>query len=334
MSEVPAPVVFVISLVVLSWASLRLTDVLERVGARLRFPDGLLGIVTALAADAPEISSAFAALVGDHHDVGLGVVLGSNIFNLAGLLGLSAVVAGRVSIGRKGLWFNGAVSLVVSAIVLGVILGGISPGWSLVVVLLVLAPYVGLIAIRQPELVRLRVPAPVRRFLAEAIGHVHRDARKRDSLAHARWHDAFLGLAAIALIIVAGFGCVRSVVALAESWSVSSGVMSMLVLAALTSVPNLLAAVRLAKERKGAAVVSETLNSNSLNVLAGICLPAWLFGFVRPSAEVLFAAFWLIGMKLFALGASGHRHGLHRSAGWVLIALYLAFVAIIVVWPG
>jgi hypothetical protein len=58
----------------MSWASVRLTASLERIGAWLRFSEGLLGIVTALGADPPEICSAFAALSLNHHEVGLGVV--------------------------------------------------------------------------------------------------------------------------------------------------------------------------------------------------------------------------------------------------------------------
>jgi cation:H+ antiporter len=60
----------------------------------------LLGIVTALGADSPEIASAITALAAGHSDLGVGVVIGSNIFNLAALLGLSALVAVRP--GREG----------------------------------------------------------------------------------------------------------------------------------------------------------------------------------------------------------------------------------------
>ena len=45
-----------------------------------------LGMLAALAADAPEITAAVTALI--HHDphIGAGVVIGSNVFNLAALL--------------------------------------------------------------------------------------------------------------------------------------------------------------------------------------------------------------------------------------------------------
>lgn len=103
MLEREVMIVFGASMAVMFWASVRLTTALEDIGARLRFSEGLLGIVTALGADAPEVSAAFVALLSNHLEVGLGVVPGSDIFNLAGLLGLSALVAGRVSIGRQDL---------------------------------------------------------------------------------------------------------------------------------------------------------------------------------------------------------------------------------------
>jgi len=51
-------VFFLIALAVMSGASVAFTASLERIGARLRFPEALLGLFAALGADAPEISSA------------------------------------------------------------------------------------------------------------------------------------------------------------------------------------------------------------------------------------------------------------------------------------
>ena len=56
--------------------------------AGLGLAAGLLGLLTALGADAPEISSASSALFAGASEVGVGVILGSNLFNLAALHGL------------------------------------------------------------------------------------------------------------------------------------------------------------------------------------------------------------------------------------------------------
>ncbi len=332
MSEWEAVVVFGASMAVMSRASVRLTTALERIGARLRFSEGLLGIVTALGADAPEVSSAFVALLSHQHEIGIGVVLGSNIFNLAGLLGLSALVAGRVTIGRQGLWFNGGTSLVVSAVVVALVLQWIPVWSSLVLLLLVLVPYVSLTAMHPLQIAKLKLPLVMRRFLGVAIGHARRDARKRTNIPHASWKDAAWAVLSVMLIVGSSIGAVNSAVLLGSRWGISHTVIGMLLLAALTSVPNVIAAVQLAREGHGAAVVSESLNSNTLNILVGICLPALLIGFAPPSPSIIFAALWLLCMKLVTLAIASHRHGLHRAGGAIIVLIYMLFASLIVLW--
>ena len=76
---------------------------LDRLGARLGFSEALLGVLTAVAADGPELSSAVTALARGEHDVGLGVVLGSNAFNLAAMLGGGAILCGALAPRRPAL---------------------------------------------------------------------------------------------------------------------------------------------------------------------------------------------------------------------------------------
>lgn len=324
--------VFVASVAVMSWASVHLATALERIGTRLKFSDGLLGIVTALGADASEICSAFAALLSSHHEVSLGVVIGSNIFNLAGLLGLSALVAGRVSIGRQGLLLNGGTSMLVSVVAMALIMQWISVGTSLVLLTLVLVPYVALTALRQPQVGILRMPLVIKSYLSVAIGHTHRDARKRENILHATWKDAVWVVFAMALIVGASFSAVDSVVLLGSHLGISHAVLGMLILAAVTSLPNVIAAVHLAREGRGSAVVSESLNSNTLNILVGICLPALLIGFSPPSSAIIYAAFWLLCMKFMTLAIASSRHGLHRKDGAVIMLLYLVFAVAVILW--
>ena len=82
----------------MSWV---LVSRLERVGERFGLSEALLGMVAALAADAPEITASVTALAHNERAVGAGVVIGSNVFNLAALLGLGAVVAGSLHLHRK-----------------------------------------------------------------------------------------------------------------------------------------------------------------------------------------------------------------------------------------
>ncbi len=91
----------------------------------------------ALGADSPEISSAIVALLSNQRDLGVGIVLGSNLFNLAALLGLGAVIAGEVSASSAGTILDGAVAIAITLIA-GALLGGIAgPLTSSILVLLI-----------------------------------------------------------------------------------------------------------------------------------------------------------------------------------------------------
>ena len=79
-------------------------------------------------------------------------------------------------------------------------------------------------------------------------------------------------------------------------------------------------------------MVSETLNSNSLNLIAGVFAPAVVIGLVPLSAHGKLAFAWLVGMTVIGLALTSVRGGLRRSGGFAIIGLYAAFVVVTLVW--
>ncbi len=265
-------------------SSVVLARELDRIGERLGFSEALLGIVTALGADAPEIASAVAAIVAGHEDTGVGVVVGSNVFNIA-----VDVLPGVV---------------------------------GLLLALLALAPYVTVSALHAR--VRARLPA----FLRAAVAEEQQDARRDEFASPATAVDALAVVPALAAVVGGAYGMVAAAQSLGDRWNVSDVVIGALVLAALTSIPNLIAAVRLARHGRGAACVSESLNSNNANILVGLCIPALILGLGSVSGIEVFAACWMVGMTavVVALGFGG---GLKRREGVAIVALYVAFVVVV-----
>jgi cation:H+ antiporter len=303
-------------------SSVVLARELDRIGERLGFSEALLGMITALGADAPEIASAVAAVVAGHKGTGVGVVVGSNVFNLAALLGVSALIAGRVRIHRHGLLLNGGVAVVVAIIGAFVALDFLSGGVGLILAVVVLAPYIVLSALH--EQARSRLPAPLR----EAVAEEQRDARRDEFTRPATKLDALAVVPALAVVVGGAYGMVAAAQSLGDRWDVSDLVLGALVLAALTSIPNLIAAVRLARHGRGAACVSEALNSNNANILVGLCVPALILGLGSASGIETFAAFWMVGMTIVAV-ALGFGGGLTRREGGAIVALYVAFAVVV-----
>jgi cation:H+ antiporter len=322
MSIPVALLVFAGAFVLTVVSSIVLARELDRIGERLGFSEALLGIVTAVGADAPEIASAVAAIVAGHEATGVGVVVGSNVFNLAALLGLSAVIAGPVRIHAHGLALTGGVAVAV-AIVGALVAVGVLPGVAgLVLALLALAPYVTLASLHSPA--RARLP----HFLQEAVAEEQQDARRDEFARPATGLDALAVVPALAAVVGGAYGMVAAAQSLADRWDVSDVVVGALVLAALTSIPNLIAAVRLARHGRGAACVSESLNSNNANILVGLCVPAVILGLGSASGIVIFTSCWMVGMTAVSV-ALGFGRGLTRREGAVIIALYVVFAVVV-----
>jgi cation:H+ antiporter len=305
---------------------------------RLGWREGLLGLLTALGADAPEIASAVLALRAGAPDVGIGVVLGSNLFNLAALLGLSALVAGHVRVRRAGLALNGGVAVLAALLAGALLVGRLGPVDTVLPLLVVFIPYVAVLALPPHRIDRLPVPRPVARFLAAAtsgIGHEarpeHADAplpMEQERLAWSgrrSWWPALLLLPALLAIVAASEGMVATAIALAAGWGVPHRVVGAVLLAGLTSLPNAYAALRLALQHRGGAVVSEAGNSNTINLLAGVCLPALVLGPAAGGAAAV-ELVWLLGMTGLSIALLAGRRGLTRRGGGAIVALYALFV--------
>src|SRR3981081_2451518 len=106
----------VISLAVTLGAARLFARRLDVLGVRFGLSETLIGLLTALAADGPEISSALVALSSGEHAVSTGVVVGSNVFNLASMVGLSALLAGGVRLTRSALALEGTVAVLVTVL--------------------------------------------------------------------------------------------------------------------------------------------------------------------------------------------------------------------------
>ena len=132
---------FVLSLAVVLVASDRLVKVVEAAGDRYQWPPGLVGLLAAAGADGPEVSSALIALLAGAHDVSLGVIVGSNLFNLAALLGLPMLIVGRVAVQRHGLLVSGGAMLLTTALSMLLLLGDTPVPYVEVLVLATLLGY-------------------------------------------------------------------------------------------------------------------------------------------------------------------------------------------------
>ena len=299
---------------------------LERVGERLGLSEALLGVVAALAADAPEITSSISAISQHQRAIGAGVVIGSNAFNLAALLGLGAVVSGFIALHRRVVVLGGFVAMWVAAWCIVASTGLISSLVSLVLASIILVGYFIVLGLHRNALRRLPLPRVFASWLSSAIDEEEDEIEAAIRPPRGRPIDAILACGALIVVIASSVAMERSASKLGHHFHIADAVVGGIALAAVTSLPNAVAAVHLATKGRGAAALSTALTSNNLNVVAGLLIPGALIGLASPSfTGNLTAATYLVLTALVLVLAFVHR-GLSRRSGWVIISGYVVFV--------
>ena len=318
MSTPVALILFATSLAATLAASGLFARRLDRLGIRLGIHEAVLGLLTALAADAPELSSGLTAMLRGEPGVGVGVLLGSNIFNLAAMVGVSALLAGSVRLERPALALEGAFALFATAVTGAVLFTGLEPWIALVVFAAGAVPYLILLARGT-----FHGPLPPREPSAPVI-----DARSAAGRVTQVIGLFVREIPALVVIVVGAVGMVYSAVLVAGRWGVPRPLVGLLLLATLTSLPNAYTAIRLGLAGRGAALVSEALNSNTINLSMGILVPSVIVSSASGGHGFALDYIWMVAVTIATLALVGRRGGAGRLAGAAIVASYIAYVAV------
>jgi cation:H+ antiporter len=329
--------ILVLAVVVFAVVSLTASSLLivriERLGTRFGLTEALLGFVAALAADAPELVTAITALVRGQHTVGVTVILGANVFQLATLLGLGALMSGGIRLDRRVVAFEGLAAAWLALVTVPVVNGRMSAVLGLVLALVVFVPYLVISSLSPERRAKLPLPQQLRVVVTAAMDE------EEDAIAEVVGHqvskrsDLPLAVIMLALVIGASVLLEQSASTLGARWNIPDAVLGGVILAGITSLPNLVAAIYLARRGRGEATLSEALNSNRINTLVGLLIPAAVVaggvGAAVASGTTVLAYAYLL-MTAFVVTIAYMRRGVSRWAGTVLLLAYAAIVTVLV----
>lgn len=318
---------------------------LDEIGHRLKLPHNVAGAsLMAMGSSAPELAIALLTLFqagGAHSDVGAGTIVGSAVFNILVITGLSAITRPATIT-----WHVVVRDIVAYVLSVGVLLLIFLDGRVILLEALVLLVLYGLYL-----LVLFNWNAITNEATVDAIELVESDLAEKHKGkgwfprlsflisrglgllagdAHRQFGRAFL--VSIALISLISWFLVHAAVAFAEAIGVPPVLIALTVLAGGTSVPDLFASVAVAHQGRGDMAVANAVGSNIFDILIGLGLPWALImvlqgGDVRVGTDDLWqATVALLGtvILLFIFLTTDRR--LSRREGWFLVATYVAFV--------
>lgn len=318
---------------------------LDEISRRLKLSDEVAGAsLMAMGSSAPELAIALMALFTDggaHSDVGIGTIVGSAVFNILVITGVSAVVAGGLhihifAVGRDIVYylisilylalvfFDGHVSLIEAILGLA--------GYIVYMGVLIVWRYIGPDEDDEDDGEITRAPEPGQvagwhqlESLVEAILRRVTGAPEKNFV----WAFAV----SIALIVALSYVLVESTIVFSAGVGIPPVIVALTLLAAGTSAPDLIASVDVAREGRGGMAVANAVGSNTFDLLVGLALP-WsvalaflgLSGIDVGTGDLWVSIGILVATTLILAVFLTSKRELSRREGIVLLLLYAAFV--------
>lgn len=299
-----------------------LTDGSAAIAKRLGVSDLIVGLtVVAFGTSTPELVISSLAAAGGNSEIAIGNVAGSNIFNILGILGITAMVSPLAV--KKSVMVNEIPMLILSSMLL-LILGCSSS---------INDTSQSVITRTDGLLLLLFFVIFLRYIFASARSEADSSDYSGDKAATMSWAKSvifiILGLTGL---ILGGSKFVDGASGVARVMGVSDAVIGLTIVAIGTSLPELAASVVAALKGENGLAIGNVIGSNIFNVLMVLGTSATIrplqFSDIGPvdlltllGASLLF---WLFGWKF-------RRHRITRAEGAVMTACYVAYMSYIVI---
>jgi cation:H+ antiporter len=303
------PFALALSLALLMRGADHFTEAAETIGRAAGLSPFIVGVViVAFGTSLPELVASVAAVVRDASEIVMGNVLGSNIANLGLVLGLGAVVAGRLEIRRR--------------------VGDLD------LPLLAAATLLATLMALDGRIVRLEAVL----LIAALAVYVHVGLDDHDDDAFALDGDgapaapagvvrAVLILALSGAVIwLAAEGTVRSVVEIAALFAIATETIAATAVAIGTSLPEVAVTLLAARRGRAEMAAGNIIGSNVFNLLAVVGVSGLVGPLAVPASLVTLALPTMAGITVVAMIMLATRV-VSRAEGAFLLLTYGWFLA-------
>jgi len=275
--------------------------------------------IVAMGTSSPEIAVSVGAVMNGSTDIAVGNVVGSNIFNVLFILGISAVITPLVvhsQIIRQEVPIMIGASLILAVMILDGELGR----WESGLLLALLGAYVVFL---------------VRQSRAETA-EIHEEfegAARRTGDWDSHWAVQGLLIAAgLGLLVLGSNWLVDSAVAFARAFGVSDLVIGLTIIAAGTSMPEVATSVLAAVRGERDIAVGNVIGSNTFNILGCLGVSGLVSrgGLGMAPAVLNFDIWVMIAVAIACLPVFIFGRRIGRRRGLLFLAYYVAYVVYLI----
>lgn len=343
--------IFYIGVLILSFYLLAIicedffVDSLDKIAHKFKLPSDVAGAtLMAVGSSAPELFTALFAVFrsGGHEDVGAGTIVGSAIFNILVIIGASASFK-RAKLTwqpviRDTLFYVITILMLLAVFWDGKVVFiealGFVAAYGLYVALVIfwkkILPYKDVDPIEVLD--EGKGKNAFAKISKQIISIVIPDPIKKPN---AYWMTFFMSILALAGL---SYILVEAAVGIGDILHINPTIIALTVLAAGTSIPDLLSSIIVAKQGRGDMAVSNAVGSNVFDILFGLGFPWLLLFLIKGESQIpvgrdnllssVLLLFATVVAILFILVTRNWTIG--RKSGILLIFLYVGYVVYII----
>jgi cation:H+ antiporter len=302
-----------IGFVLLTYGAARLVDGSSALALRLRLTPLVVGItVVAFGTSAPELVVSIRATLAGSSEIAIGNVIGSNIANIALILGVTAVIRPMTGIHRDILKVDVPLMMFVTLAASLFILDDIIGRFEGLILFSGLIAYI-VFNIRRarslpPDLLEQRVEIP--------------DSDTAKMSLSAAW---FWVVAGLALLVLGGELLVNGAVQIASALGVSEAVIGITIVSVGTSLPELATSAVAAIKKEGDIAVGNIIGSNVFNLLSILGITALIHPLDSSSFSLIDLSV-MLGLTLLIWPLMRRGLELNRLEGGFLLLIYAGYM--------
>lgn len=292
----------------------KLVDGASALAKRYNVPNIVIGLtIVAFGTSAPELVVNLFASFNNNSDLALGNIVGSNIFNVMGILGISALIY-PLSVKTNTVWMEIPLSLL-SAIVMiilvnDIFIDGISPSAITRIDGLILLAFFIIFMV-------YNITMMVKGGEEEEV----------ETLNLTKGKSLIFILGGFIFLVVGGRLIVNSAVSIAETLGVSARIIGLTIVSIGTSLPELATSVIAARKKNPDIAIGNVVGSNIFNAFFILGTTAVVHPVaLQPGSNIDLSLNIVASLLLFLFIFTGRRHFLDRWEGGLFLAGYVAYV--------
>jgi len=297
--------IFIVSMGALIWGAEFIIKESERIALHYNISEFIIGAtLIALGTSLPEMAASISASLKQQSDMAVANVLGSNIMNIALVLGLVFLIASRIA-PERDLFFKDSAWLLFPVIIFPLmILDGSLSRLDGFLLFAMMGAYILFLIQSHGE---------------EEIAEIDEDLKKEPF----RWGRSLALLLCGFVLVVAGADyAIESAANIAKSFGIREWVIGLLLIAFGTSLPELVVSIKAARKGKADMSIGNIIGSNMANTSVVLGSAAMTRPLSIDLASGSFDIFLMIGVTLMLVFITANR--LYTKASGVMLLIVLA----------